>query len=328
MTILGRTIMKHKRLLLNQPCSVTTVTGPTVEQLELLRELRDRGSLAAVAAALHKTPSAVSQQLKAAQRELGVPLVVRSGRGLQLTDAGAALARSAVDVATALAEAEASWQRFQGAAAGTVRLACFHSAGELLVPGLLDRLRARPALVLETFDEDVAQDDFAALTADYDVVVAHRSDDVAAPTREDLVVVPLLREPMDVALPADHRLAGRPHVTPTDVIGEDWIAPPAEYPIDRVLSAIAARAGAPVRVVRRTTHLPLIELLVARGHGVALLPRHITREHAPAGLVLVPLRDLRAGRLVEALLRRDRYARRAVRLVVDELVAEAAAVAP
>ena len=111
------------------------------------------------------------------------------------------------------------------------------------------------------------------------------------------------------------------------MIGEDWIAPPPEFPIDRVLSAIAARAGAPVRVVRRTTHLPLIELLVARGHGVALLPRHTTREHAPEGLVLVPLRDLRAGRLVEALLRPDRHARRAVREVLDALVAEAAAVA-
>lgn len=297
-----------------------------MEQLELLRELRDRGSLAAVATALHKTPSAVSQQLKAAQRELGVPLVVRSGRGLQLTDAGTALARSGVAVAAALAEAEASWQRFQGAAAGTVRLACFHSAGELLVPGLLDRLRSRPGLALETFDEDVAQDVFPRLTAGYDVVVAHRSDDVAAPARDDLVVVPLLREPMDVALPVDHPLAGRAHVTPADVIDEDWIAPPPDFPIDRVLSAIAARAGGPVRVVRRTTHLPLMELLVTRGHGVALLPRYTTREHATNGLVLVPLRDLRAGRLVEALLRPDRYARRAVRLVVDALVEEAAAV--
>ena len=302
------------------------MTGPTVEQLALLRELQDRGSLTRVAAALHKTPSAVSQQLKAVQRELGVPLVVRSGRGLQLTDAGAALAASAVGVATALAEAEASWQRYSGAAEGVVRLACFHSAGELLVPGLLDRLRTRPGLRLETFDEDVPQDEFVGLTADYDVVVAHRSDDVAAPERPGLRVVPLLREPLDVAVPLDHPLAERPHVTPADVIEEDWIAPPLDFPIDRVLSAIAARAGAPVRVVRRTTHLPLIEKLVARGHGVALLPRHTTREHAPAGLVLLPLRDLRAGRLVEALMRPDRAARRAVGFVVEQLTAEAAAV--
>lgn len=303
------------------------MSGPTVEQLELLRELQDRGSLTRVAAALHKTPSAVSQQLKVMQRELGVPLVVRSGRGLQLTDAGAALAASAIGVATALAEAEASWQQYHGAAAGTVRLACFHSAGELLVPGVLDRLRTLPAIRLETFDEDVPQDEFAGLTADYDVVVAHRSDDVAAPDRPGLAVVPLLREPLDVALPLDHPLAGQGHVTPADVIGEDWIAPPRDFPIDRVLSAIAARAGAPVRVVRRTTHLPLMEKLVARGHGVALLPRHTTREHAAPGIVLLPLRDLRVGRLVEALMRPDRAARRAVRVVVEQLAAEAAAVA-
>ena len=105
---------------------------------------------------------------------------------------------------------------------------------------------------------------------------------------------------------------------------EDWIAPPPDFPIERVLSAIAARAGAPVRVVRRTTHLPLMEKLVARGHGVALLPRHTTREHAAPGIVLRPLRDLRAGRLVEALMRPDRAARRAVRVVVDQLVDEAA----
>jgi DNA-binding transcriptional LysR family regulator len=107
------------------------------------------------------------------------------------------------------------------------------------------------------------------------------------------------------------------------VIDEDWIVPPAGFPIDRVLTAIAARAGRPVRVVRRTTHLPLMEKLVARGHGVALLPRHTTLGRAERGLVLVPLADLRAGRIIEALMRPDRAARRAVRVVLDALVGEA-----
>jgi DNA-binding transcriptional LysR family regulator len=113
-------------------------------------------------------------------------------------------------------------------------------------------------------------------------------------------------------------------VTPADVIDEDWITPPPGYPIDRVLSAIAARAGSPARVVRRTMHLPLMETLVARGHGIALLPRHTTRERAEGRLALVPLADLRAGRFVEALLRPDRAARRAVAVVLEALVAEAA----
>ncbi len=279
--------------------------------------------MTAVAEATGRTPSAVSQQLKALQAHLGVSLVERVGRGVELTDAGRALAVSAVRVATALAEAEAAWQAYQGDVAGTVRLAVFFSAAELLLPGLLVRLRAYPAVHLQTFDEDVSQDAFAGLTADYDLVVAHRSDDVQPAGSRGLTVVPLMREPLDVALPLDHPLAGQAHVTPADVIGEDWIAPPPDFPIDRVLSAIAARAEAPVRVVRRTTHLPLIEKLVAGGHGVALLPRHSSLGRSAGAFALVPLRDLRAGRFVEALLRPDRAARRAVQVVLAELEAEA-----
>jgi DNA-binding transcriptional LysR family regulator len=294
-----------------------------VAHLAVLRELAEHGSVTAVARAATMTPSAVSQQLKVLQRRLGVVLVERSGRGVRLTDAGWALARIAATVSTALAAAEADWQSYRGGVGGTVRLAMFHSAGELLIPGLLDRLVAFPDIVLETFDEDVSQDDFAALTADYDIVVAHRSDDVVAPARGGIDVRPLLREPLDVALPLGHPLAGRARVSPRDVIDEDWIVPPAEYPIDRVLTAIAARAGSPARVVRRTTHLPLMEKLVARGHGIALLPRHTTRDRAEGRLALVPLADLRAGRFIEALMRPDRAVRRAVQVVLDALVAEA-----
>ena len=81
-------------------------------------------------------------------------------------------------------------------------------------------------------------------------------------------------------------------------------------------------------MVRRTTHLPLTEQLVARGHGIALLPRHTSAERAAGRFALVPLRDLRAGRFVEALMRPDRAARRAVEVVVEALQAEAAAYAP
>lgn len=296
-----------------------------LEQLTVIRELADRGSVTAVAEALNKTPSAVSQQLKVIQRVLGVVVVERVGRGVQLTDAGRALAQAATTVLTAMAEAQTGWQDYLGEVAGPVRLAVFHSAAELLVPGLLERMTAYPAITLKTFDQDVPTDDFAALTADYDIVVAHRTDDLEPPDRGSLTVRLLMREPMDVALPLDHPLAGRSSLTPADVIGEDWISPPPEWPVDRMLVAIAARAGSPVRVVRRTVHFPLTERLVARGHGIALLPRHTTTERVAGRFALVPLRDIRAGRLVEALMRPDRAARIAVRTVLAELEAEARA---
>ncbi|MCK9825980.1 LysR family transcriptional regulator, partial [Nocardioides cavernae] len=70
-----------------------------VRHLDLLRELEDRGSVTAVAAATHRTPSAVSQQLRSAERAFGATLVEAHGRGVRLTDAGRALAASARDVA-------------------------------------------------------------------------------------------------------------------------------------------------------------------------------------------------------------------------------------
>lgn len=293
-------------------------------QLELIRELADRGSVTAVAAATHRTSSAVSQQLKAIQRQAGVPLVERAGRGLRLTDAGRALAASAGGVATALAEADAAWDAFLGRVSGTVRLATFFSAGELLVPGLVERLAVYPELVLETYDEDVATADFAQLAGDYDIVVAHRPDDLAPPGTPELVVTPLIREPLDVAVALDHPLADRAYVEPADLIGEAWISPPERYPIEQALRLVAARSGEPARVVRRTTHLPLIEGLVARGQGIALLPRYSTRGRVAGRIVLLPVKGIRAGRHIEALSRPDRTARRVVRVVLTALQAEAA----
>ena len=299
-----------------------------VAQLALLRELAERGSVTAVAEATGKSPSAVSQQLKTLQRQVGVVLVERVGRGVRLTDAGEALAASSVKVATAIAEAESTWSAYRGGAAGVVRIAFFSSAAELLVPGLIDRMRRHPDIDVRFDDQDVSQDAFAALTADHDIVVAHRSDDSLPPERSALTVVPLLREPLDVGVPLDHPFAAKTSVTPAEVIGERWIGVPRDYPLDRVLQAMAAQLGMPANVVHRTTHLPLIENLIATGHGVGLVPRQTSQSRAEGRFRLVPLTDMRAGRHLEALLRPDRAARRAVRLVLDELVAEAAVRAP
>jgi DNA-binding transcriptional LysR family regulator len=103
-----------------------------IQRLELLRELSERHSVTEVARALHRTPSAVSQQLKLLEREAGLPLTERSGRGLALTDAGRALARSATDVAIAIERAAAVWDEFRNTATGEVSILTFPTAGPAL----------------------------------------------------------------------------------------------------------------------------------------------------------------------------------------------------
>ncbi len=292
-----------------------------VRGLETLRTVRSQGGVAAAAAVLHLTPSAVSQQLAALSREAGAPLTERVGRGLRLTAAGDALADAAVDVAVALERARAAVDDLRGRPEGTVRVSAFQSGARLLLPRLLTRVRALGGTTVECSDEDVAQDAFVALTDRVDVVVAHRPDGGAdwpgTPSR--LRVVPLLREPLDVAVPAGHPLAARDRVRARDLVGEQWIAVREGFPVATVLAAVAGASGAPPRIAHRINDFSVAEALVAAGHGVSLLPRYTAGDHP--GVRLLPLAGERAGRRIEALLRPDVAERLVVRRVLDELVA-------
>ena len=289
--------------------------------LATLREVADRGSVTEAARVLHCTPSAVSQQLKALERAAGTPLTERAGRGIRLTQAGHALAESAVEVAVALERARAACARFAARTTGTVRITAFQSAARMMFPALLSRIAADPTLSgisVECGEADVAQSEFPALTAEFDIVLAHRPD--RGRDWPALVTThALLREPLDIALPSSHRLAGRPSVTPGDLRGETWLAVRPGFPLADVVEAIAARDGVPARIAHRINDFAVLEAMVAAGHGISLLPRYSVSAPSARGYALVPLSGLRAGRRIEALARPDRVERVVVRQVLTEL---------
>ncbi|WP_286691160.1 LysR family transcriptional regulator [Aeromicrobium sp. REDSEA-S38_B2] len=291
----------------------------------VLRELSERGSVGAVADAMRVTPSAVSQQLKALEKEAGYPLVEPSGRGVALTEAGRALARAATDIAVAIERAEGEWRAFMEQPAGRVTLVTFPTGGEMLLPGLLTRMAERPDVELvctDTEDPDAVGD----LTADHDVVLSDSPTTSAAWHDRGLQVVPLMSEPLDVALPQDHPLARKANLSPRDVVDETWIGVPPGYPFDRVLEQVVVATGQPVQVAQRFADNGVVEAMVAGGHGLAILPRFTTREHGN-GLVTRPLLGVRARREISAVLRPDRFERPSVRLVVQALREEARLVA-
>jgi DNA-binding transcriptional LysR family regulator len=293
-----------------------------IRRLELLRELADRGSVTAVAQATHRTASAVSQQLKILEREAGVPLTERAGRGIVLTSAGRALARTATDVATAIERAEALWEEFRSQPRGEVTLTTFPSAGQMLLPGLLSAVSWMPGLTLTCSDLDALVTDIADHTADFDVVMADSPGVLPSWTERGLAVVELMREPLDVALPEGHPLGVKRQLRPADLINETWIGVPVGLPFDRVLRGIEAANGSPARVAQRIADNGIVESLVAAGHGIAILPRFTTRDREN-GLITRPLEGVRSSRLISALMRPDRAERPSVRAVVDALRREA-----
>lgn len=286
-------------------------------RLRVLRELGERGSLAAVARALRVSPSAVSQQLAALQRGIPVPLTERRGRALVLTDAGTALAAAAVDVAAALDRASRAVQDHLEDPGASVSLAGFHSAALTYFPPLLAYLNAQGGPPVACADADVAQADFPALVADYDLVLAHRLDHTADWPTDRLTAIPLVHEPLLIGLPTSHPLAHKKELSAADVAGQPWISVHDGFPLQPTLALIAAAAGRPLNIAHRINELTVAAAVVASGAALALLPAYTTPPHPT--VVLRELTDVRSGRSIDVLTRPETLHRASARRVLEVL---------
>lgn len=288
-----------------------------ISQLRALRELRERGSIAAVAAAMRVTPSSVSQQISALQRHSSVPLTYKDGRRTALTPAGHALAAAAVDVEVAMARARHSVDGFREDASGAVSVAAFHSAATAVFGPLLRRLAGAPQTV-SLRDFDVAQAEFPGLTADHDLVLSHRlagSDEWPSWVRAE----PLFYEPLDIAMRHDHPLAGESVIRPEQLRGVDWVAVHEGYPLAQAIAVISTVSGRQARIPHRINEFLVAASVVASSDCVALLPRFTTGLKEHPGLALRPLDLPGIGRHVDCLVRPETLERRAVQSVLDHI---------
>jgi DNA-binding transcriptional LysR family regulator len=247
-----------------------------LRRLRLLRELHERGTIAAVADALQFTPSAVSQQLGILEREAGVPLLERAGRGVRLTDAALVL----VDHAEALLEragrAEADLAAAGGTVAGRVRIAGFQSVMlRLALPAMTDLARDAPQLRCELVEAE-PEDSLPQLAlGDVDFVLAdewhHQPRRLPAGVeRHDL-----LRDTVRVALPARHPVARRRKRTVplAELAGEHWATGHPQMGWEDVTERLCRQLGGFAPDIHHRANDAKVSLaLVARGLAVALLP--------------------------------------------------------
>ncbi|WP_427015818.1 LysR family transcriptional regulator [Pseudarthrobacter sp. P1] len=287
-------------------------------QLRALRELSERGSIAAAARALHVTPSSISQQLSALARRAGTPLTFRDGRRTALTPAGLALARAAVGVEVAMERAESAVGSFRHDARAQVRVAAFHSAGLALFRRLAAEFVHDGGPQLMLGDADVAQQDFPSLVADYDLVLAHRLPN-SPPWPDSVAVVPLAFEPLDIALARSHPLAAKQTLVPADLRGVEWVAVRQGFPLQGAIELIQTLAGEEAVVRHRINEFFVAASLVEGGGLAALVPRYtVARQLFPA-LVLRPLAAPVLGRRIDILARPEALERGGVAQVVAAL---------
>ena len=256
-----------------------------LRRLRLLRELSERGTIASVADALQFTPSAVSQQLAMLEREAGVPLLERAGRGVRLTDAALVLVGHAEALLERAALAEADLAAAAGTVAGRGRIAGFQSVLlRVALPAIETLARDAPRLRCEVFEAEPEQALPSLALGDLDLVLGDEWQHQPVRFPDGVERHDLFRDEVNVVLPADHPAARRhPDAVPiTELAGEAWTTAHAGLAWEELIQRTCRELGGFNPDIRHRTNDATVSLaLVARGLAVTLLPDLPLPRHHP-----------------------------------------------
>lgn len=275
-----------------------------VRRLWILEELRNRGTVTAVADALHLTPSAVSQQIARISRDLGdVPLVVRHGRRVRLTAQANLLLKHAAVMRRQIERARADLHAHDPGHTGNVTIGGSASVIRGLIAPAVGRLaRERPRLNVAVREIE-PPDAFTQLECgelDLTILAAHRGEPSGADPRFERI--DLLVDPLVTALPVGHPAAASRAVDLSVLADDAWIISADEGPCSDAGFAACTTAGFSPVVRHRVNDWAAALAIVAAGAGVVLVP-HIATAPPPLGVLLRPLASPSAGRVLYAALR-------------------------
>jgi DNA-binding transcriptional LysR family regulator len=292
-----------------------------VRRLRLLRELAARGTIAATAEACSLTPSAVSQQLAALEREVRTPLLIRDGRRLMLTEAAQVLVEHTERILAELEEAEASIAGLAGEVRGVTRLAAFPTAASSLVASAIATCHADHPDLRVLLEEQETDEALPALKAGrIDVALVYEYN--LLPDRADpgIRLVPLVREKLLLVLPPAMK-ADNP-LTLGALRSESWVAPDSDTALRTALWRACGLAGFEPRLHYTSDDYTVMLALVQAGLGVALVPQ-LALESVAADLQIREVTDLLLTRTVSAAIRAGTRGNPAIAAVIRALQAAA-----
>lgn len=269
-----------------------------VRRLMVLRAVVTSGSVTAAATHLGYTPSAVSQQVAALERQAGVALLERIGRGVRATPAGRLLTEHAALIGAQVAAAETALADLRAGRAGRLAIRYFATAGASLIAPALAELRARhPAVGIDIRMTDPLDPlpEVEQGRADLAIVVRPPGGRHAG-----LRMVHLCDDPYRAVLPTGHPLAAKRVLDLVDLADQPWVGSERPGPcLDAVLDACAAAGFTPSPVVTSEDYATA-QGFVAAGLGVTVIPEMGLTQRHPDTVVRrlrnpEPVRAIHAG---------------------------------
>ena len=218
---------------------------------------------------LRTAQPSLSRQLRELETEVGARLMTRSASGIELTAAGkvfldhARLALAQVEAAVAAARRAAHPEE------RTLALGFLSGCEPQWLPGVMHVLREElPRIEVTISSKHSPQLAEGLATGKLDAAFLRAEE-----RYPDLVYKVLIREPLIVVLPSDHRLASREAIAPKDLVGETFIGMADQAPVLRsIIEDYFHRWGIDLRPTYKVEYLSMAMSLVASTRGVALLP--------------------------------------------------------
>ncbi|MFJ6456885.1 LysR family transcriptional regulator [Paenarthrobacter sp. NPDC091669] len=290
-----------------------------ISALRALVAVEQHGSVVAASDVMGFSPSAVSQQIKKLEKQTGVAVLERNGRGVLLTERGLALAGYGRRIMGELEELQATLLADPAKPTGLLRLVAFSTACRGLVGPMLGRMAAaHPTVEITVLAEDPREAVQRVASGEAELAVVHNWNSVPLVIPENLVHEDLCIDQADVLVNSTHPLASRTAVEREDLLNETWISTPAGAICNEALLQIFAGLGRipDIRIYDPdfSTHLAMVE----QGVAVALVPR-LGRPQLPPGVVAIPVMNPIQQRSVGVVYRKTMTASPNIRIAVRML---------
>lgn len=291
-----------------------------LKRLRILATVTREGSFSAAAEALFMSQSAVSQQVATLEREIAMPLLVRTAGGPKLTDAGRALVSHAEAAMARLDEAEHEVAAIAGLEGGEVRIASFPSASATLLTEALADFRGRHPKVRLSVTESEPEESLPRLrAAEIDVAVVFDYPFLPeSPPDRDVDRELLLTEAMHLALPRDHPLAAMERVPMQALADEAWLCGVRPSSCSEAITNACLEAGIEPRIAFESDEYQVLQAYVAAGLGCTLIP-DLALPSLHAGVVVRPTEPEAPTRRVWAATRAKGARSRATEVMVEAL---------
>lgn len=273
----------------------------TIDELQWYVVLAETEHMTEAATRLNVAQPTLSRSLARLERRLGTPLFDRANRRLRLNRYGAILLEHA---RRGLAELDTASERIGGLLdpdSGTVRLAFLHSVATWLVPDLLRGYRRR----MPDVRFELRQAPGHELLSDLDVGHVDLAVTSPRPAGPAFGWHPLHREPLCLAVPAEHPLADRARCRLTEVADEPFVTLQPGFGLREIGDELVGRAGFTPNFTFESSEIPSMEALVSAGLGLAIVPEPRPGRGTP-GVAYPRLADAGAHRTIGLLWRRGR----------------------